>query len=71
MGIFSKPKIKKVPKPPSTPTFADAGRQAAASRSGFTGASVNPSLISSGGASGLTKRANTKSKNLRSLIGGA
>ncbi len=60
------PKIPGVPDPASAPTFASAGGPAA--RAGFTGAALGPSLISSGGITGLTKRAKTKK---RTLIGGA
>ena len=60
------PKIPGVPDPASIPTFASAGGPA--SRAGFTGAVLGPSLISAGGITGLTKRAKTKK---RTLIGGA
>ncbi len=66
-GIIPKiPKIPSVPDPASAPTFASAGGPAA--RAGFTGAALGPSLISSGGITGLAKRAKTKK---RTLIGGA
>ena len=65
-GLFKGPKIPGVTPPASAPTFASAGGPAA--RAGFTGAALGPSLISSGGITGLTKRAKTKK---RSLIGGA
>ena len=66
-GIIPKiPKIPGVPDPASIPTFASAGGPA--TRAGFTGAALGPSLISAGGITGLTKRAKTKK---RTLIGGA
>ena len=71
-GLFQTPKIPGVPgpgggfKPASIPTFASAGGPAV--RAGFTGAALGPSLISSGGFTGLTTRAKTKK---RTLIGGA
>ncbi len=60
------PKIPGVPDPASAPTFASAGGQAA--RTGFSGPTPGLSLISTGGVTGLAKRAKTKK---RSLIGGA
>ncbi len=65
-GLFKMPKIPRVPDPASAPTFASAGGPA--SRAGFSGVALGPSLISSGGISGLAKRAKTKK---RTLIGGA
>ncbi len=65
-GLIPKiPKIPGVPDPASVPTFASAGGPA--TRAGFTGVALSPSLISSGGTTGLTKRAKTKK---RTLIGG-
>ena len=64
--ILKVPKIPGVPDPASAPTFASAGGPAV--RAGFTGAAPGLSLISSGGVTGLTKRAKTKK---RTLIGGA
>ena len=60
------PKIPGVPDPAAVPTFASAGGPAV--RAGFTGATPGLSLISSGGVTGLVKRAKTKK---RTLIGGA
>lgn len=68
-GLFAGPKIPgfpDLPSPASAPTFAQAGGPA--SRGGISRANIGLSLISSGGASGLAKRAKTKK---RSLIGGA
>ena len=65
-GLFRTPKIPGVPDPASAPTFASAGGPAV--RAGFTGATLGPSLISSGGITGLAKRAKTKK---RTLIAGA
>ena len=66
-GIIPKiPKTPGVPDPAAVPTFASAGGPA--TRAGFTGVALGPSLISAGGITGLVKRAKTKK---RTLIGGA
>ena len=68
-GIFRTPKIPgfpDIPTPAGAPTFAQAGGPA--SRGGAPSVNIGLSLISSGGAAGLAKRARTKK---RTLIGGA
>ena len=66
-GIIPKvPGLPDIPTPAAAPTFAQAGGPA--SRSGAPSVNIGLSLISSGGAAGLTKRARTKK---RTLIGGA
>jgi hypothetical protein len=61
---FLMPSVKKPPPPPNTPTKADASVVAAGER-GYRGFD---SMVSSGAAGGLKRKADTKKT---SLIGGA
>lgn len=61
LNLFKKPKLPDIPGPLPPPTLADASRDTAPTGGGYS------SLISSGGAGGLSRKAQTRK---RSLIGG-